>query len=402
MQRLWKALILTALVSGWGWMLSDAQVFAQYGINCPPPAWLGPACVPHLGGGEGSVLAPQILDSPEGTLYTAEWSDACQQGVVPNCGAVLAPTVMYPFSQSENATSDCGLSAAACRPASCWSGGIDLLWMRPRFDQNVAFIIDPPIGNRSVPFDYDSSLAPRVWLGWERDCGSGVRAGYFRFDDVAETERATAIPGATPVYVFVYGASGNLTRNAYGDLGETLVANHSLRIESLDLEFTKRFAWGTLQGIAGVGLRWAELEQHMRTDGFQAGGILEEAVTNDLMLAGIGPTVSLDISNRLWGTPLGWYGRGRGAFLSMQSDQQIYEMKNAGLNELVDIAKQREVISNFELGVGLQMNHRLETGIELLFRAGYEAHLWFDVGGPVDTHSTTSLEGVVFSLGARY
>jgi hypothetical protein len=175
-----------------------------------------------------------------------------------------------------------------------------------------------------------------------------------------------------------------------------------LRIESLDFEFTKRFSWGTLQGIGGVGVRWAELEQHMRTDGYQAGGILEEAVTNDLMLKGIGPTVSLDISNYFFGTPLGWYGRGRGAFLSMQSDQQIYEMKNAGANELVDIAEQREVIGNFELGVGLQMNHRLETGVELQFRGGYETHLWFDVGGPVDTHSTTSLEGVVFSLGARY
>jgi hypothetical protein len=51
--------------------------------------------------------------------------------------------------------------------ASAFYGGFEFLWMRANFDQNVALIIDPPVGNTAVAFDYDYELSPRSWLGWE-------------------------------------------------------------------------------------------------------------------------------------------------------------------------------------------------------------------------------------------
>ncbi len=110
-------------------------------------------------------------------------------------------------------------------------------------------IVDPPVGNTLVPFEYDYQLSPRAWLGWQSCNGLGFRATYFRFDESANREAVTAVAGATPVYLFVYGAGGNLSRNANANVGQTLVSNHSLKLGSLDLEATQFFRWRHSQAI---------------------------------------------------------------------------------------------------------------------------------------------------------
>lgn len=302
--------------------------------------------------------------------------------------------VMRPCEPAVRLVDTCGLRG--------FQGGVDFLWMRASFDQNVAMIIDPPVGNRLVPFDYEFSLRPRAWLSWQIECGRGVRASYFRFDEAARTESAAAVPGATPVYLFVSGAGGNLSRNAYADLGETLVSNHRLQIQSLDLEATQRTQWSSLTALVGFGLRLADMEQHLRADGYQPGGILEEAVTNDLSFVGAGPTVSLQVNRGFFAAPIGLYGNARGSLLVAHSEQQIYEMKNAGANELVDVAEQREVLTNLELGVGLQYSQCIHQRLAMYCRAGHETQVWFDAGGPVDSRSTMALDGFVFSVGTLY
>ncbi len=285
-------------------------------------------------------------------------------------------------------------------------GGVKLAWLRPTFDKNVAMIVDPPIGNTQTSFDNTFHLAPRAWLGWQDDSGNGFRASYFRFEHEAPTEAFTAVAGFTPVYLNIYGAGGNLTRNANANVGQTLVSDHSVLLQTLDFEATQPINWRTCTGICGVGVRVAEINQDLLANVYNPDNSLEEAVGNNLRVTGAGPTVSALLANRLGGHPFGGYIAGRSSLIIANSEQSIYEMKGAYTTELVDISNQRRMLGNFELGLGLQFarcvgratSHAARPPV-LFARAGYEAQLWLDVGGPIDADGALGLDGVSFALG---
>ncbi len=273
-------------------------------------------------------------------------------------------------------------------------GSFEAVALRATFDQNVAMIIDPIPGNVSVPFDYGYNFSPRVSLGLYRDGSGGFRASYWYFDSRAPSETATAVAGATPIYLFVYGSGGNLTRNAYADLGETLSTSHNFRLQAFDIEYVDNvnsFAW-LIQPSGGI--RIAEVKQHLRGDVFDNASVLQETVTNDLTLQGAGPTAALRANRFFNSSALGVYGNLRGSLLLCQSNQEIYEMKNAGANEVRDVVEHNEVITVFELGVGLQYSKLLSNGILTMASVGYEIQSWQDVGGPVDSSSTMGLDGI--------
>lgn len=336
-----------------------------------------PASMPATGGADGQL--PMWAVSP----YDAA-------GQIP-CG----PQYAYGPAMVGPATGAC----CAPLPVNRFYGGFEFLWMRAHFDQNVAMIIDPPVGNILVPFDYDFQFTPRTWLGWQGCDGGGFRATYWRFDSSAATESATAVPGAQPVYVFVYGAGGNLTRNAYGDPGETLVSNHSLTLQALDLEATQRFNLSALQCVVGAGVRLADMDQHMRGDIYDAGNALWEVVTNDLSFRGVGPTASLQLWRPLANTRLAGFSGMRGAVLYSETRQAIYEMKDAYVNEVQDVAEAHEMLSMGEMSIGLQYTHSLGQRAQVFARGSYEGQVWFDVGGPVDSHSTVGLDGIGLATG---
>ncbi|SMP59700.1 hypothetical protein SAMN06265222_106265 [Neorhodopirellula lusitana] len=286
--------------------------------------------------------------------------------------------------------------------ASGLYGGIEFLWMRASFDQNVALIIDPPVGNTLVPFDYSMDLTPRAWLGVQNCNGLGFRTTYFRFDDSAATESVTAVVGATPVYLYVYGAGGNLSRNANANVGQTLVSDHSLNLQAVDLEATQVFQFRQMRALLGLGIRIADMDQHLRGEVYNADGSLEEAVSNRLKFTGAGPTVSAQVTRCLGASPFSLYASGRASLLMADTEQRIYEMKGAYTTELEDIADQREVLGNFEMSLGLQYGQSIGRSAGLFVRAGYETQLWLDAGGPVNSHSSIGLDGVSFATGVNF
>jgi Legionella pneumophila major outer membrane protein precursor len=302
---------------------------------------------------------------------------------------------------------DCGIWQEDQRQISSafsegFFGGLELIWIRPNFDQNVAMIVDPPVGNTLVPFEYNYQLSPRVWLGWQSCEGTGFRATYFRFDESANSEAVTAVAGATPLYLVVHGAGGNLTRNANANLGQTLVSNHALELNSLDLEATQLLRMQRSRAIFGLGVRIADMKQTSRGDVFNPGGTLEETVRNDLEFAAAGPTVSAQLTRGMGASHFGIFAATRASLLVSETEQRIYEMKGAFTTELEDIAIQREVLGNLELGLGLQYEQPLGQSASLFVRTGYECQLWLDAGGPVDSHSTIGLNGITLGLGLDF
>ncbi|TWU48007.1 hypothetical protein Poly59_48510 [Rubripirellula reticaptiva] len=294
------------------------------------------------------------------------------------------------------------LCATPAARASQWIGGFEFLWMRANFDQNVALIIDPPVGNTLVPFEYDRQLSTRTWLGWQSKRGGGFRATYWEFDEQAGDESVTAVVGATPVFVFVYGAGNNLSRSAQAGVGQTLTSQHRLKLQAFDLEATQQFDWNSLRGTLSCGVRIADMEQLLRGDVVDGVGALQESIANDLTFQGAGPTVAMKVNRAIAASRLAMYGGMRGSLIMGETNQKIYEMKGAFTTELEDLATQREVITAFELALGLQWNQPIGRRCTTFARAGYECQTWIDAGGPVDSHSTISLDAIAFGLGMQF
>ncbi len=369
-----------------GWSCAGAQAY-----NFPSPLIATP------GNGINTTGFPEPLAYAANpcAVYSATGSLAPQTFAADPCAAYAAN------GYSANAWTSSGCVSAL--PARRFYGGFEFLWMRAHFDQNVAMIVDPPLGNTLTPFNYSANLTPRVWLGGQSAVsGAGLRATYWRFDEAAAEERATAVAGATPVYLFVYGAGGNLSRNAYADLGETLVSNHSLMLHTLDFEGTQQFSMASLQCLAGFGVRIAEMDQHLRGDVYDATNSLWEVVTNDLSFQGAGPTVSLQIQRCLGNSRLSVFNGLRGALLLSDAHQGIYEMKDGFANELIDVAEQTEVLSMGEMALGLQYWQPIGPRAQIFVRGNYECQAWFDVGGPVDSHSTVAFSGIGLATGMLY
>ena len=146
----------------------------------------------------------------------------------------------------------------------------------------------------------------------------------------------------------------------------------------------------------------ADVEQTASGEVFNAGGTLEEVVRNDLALAAAGPTLSAQLTRGIGDSNFGIFAATRASLLVSETEQRIYEMKGAYTTELEDIAIQREILGNLELGLGLQYQQAIGQSASMFVRTGYECQLWLDAGGPVDSHSTIGLDGITLALGLHY
>ncbi|MDH3719669.1 MAG: Lpg1974 family pore-forming outer membrane protein [Planctomycetota bacterium] len=307
---------------------------------------------------------------------------------------------------AENIGCVAGCDAVGCADIDCEScfgcgfyGGFAFVWMRPRFDQNAAIVIDPVPGNTVVPFSYDREITPRAWFGYQNAEGGGLRVRYWEFDAAANTEVYSPIPAATPAFLFVYGASGNLARNAFADVGETMTSDHALELTTIDLEATQRFHWHNIDLLAGLGLRYAQMDQVGQAIVTDGAGALSESVHNDHDFEGIGPMISLEIVRPLLSDRFSIYGSLRGSILLGDASQRITEVKNGGADMVTDVVNQDDILSIGEIELGLQFSRPWGDSAVVFIRGGYEGQVWWGAGGPTDTASNLGLDGVSLSLG---
>jgi len=326
----------------------------------------------------------------------------------------------------------------ACAPVTCAPapqplgiyGGFDFLFIRPHFDNNVAFVIDPPSGNTLQTYDYDYEFSPRAYLGWQDQCsGFGLRFGFWNFDADAGPYSATSYAVFEPIFVNVQGASGNLFRAATAEfdagVSQTLTAQHELELQVYDLEMTQAFCARGWNFLGGVGVRFANIDQLMHAEARRdSDNELLAVVSNDLSVEGVGPTVSLQAFRPLGKSRFSAFGGVRGSLLLADTQQSIYNGyygnwdNDAGPDgipgngddvvtpdtyaTLTDRADQSEVITNFELQLGVQYQLPITSRCDLILRSAYETQTWFDVGGPVDSHSTLSFDGISFMTGLMF
>jgi Legionella pneumophila major outer membrane protein precursor len=286
-----------------------------------------------------------------------------------------------------------------CFEGGCF-GGIEFAFLRPRFADNTAIVVDPPPDDNFVlPFDYDFETTPRVWLGHVNCDGFGWQARYWRFDGEGDTRSFSPTADAPLASVFVFGAGGNISRNAFAGIGETLTVSHDLEIDVFDLEAVQRWQWRRMLLMGSFGARYVRMDQDFLATAITAAGVLDEMVDHQHSFEGFGPVVGLQLTRPLGDSNFGVYGNVRGSILFGDQDQSITEVKMAGAAVGRDTHSGDEVMAIGEIGFGVQYAHVSCSGALRFVRLGYESQIWWDAGGPINTDGNMGLEGFALAFG---
>lgn len=299
------------------------------------------------------------------------------------------------------ATSPCGVCSACCRPHGFYAGGA-LVWMKPHFEDNIAVHSLQAANNqsftRAFPFDYDYDPASRVWLGYVNEAGLGVRGNYFQYD-----HSAPQIAIFNPAAGFTMTASaGNLPQtigavNTQPNVGDTMVANQRLDLETVDLEATKRIYAGRTSLVFAGGARYAKMRQFYHVDGFNAAGTRTSLLDHNLAFDGVGPTVALDLHRPVGFGGLALFGSARGSILFGETNQTIVAASTTTSG--LETRTEQEVLGIFEVRLGPEWAYTLADGSRFYTRGTVDAQLWQNAGSSTNDAADLGLIGFGFEIG---
>jgi hypothetical protein len=205
---------------------------------------------------------------------------------------------------------------STCCNSYCFEAGFAAVFLRPHFDNNVAYqFVDVPAANvvSAQPFNYDFEIAPRTWLAWTGPTGLGLRTSYFGFDHSASRTDVAPAAGGSSIILDPQSAFGVSLPFVGGD---TVAASHSLDVNVLDLEATQTAWLGEWELLGSFGVRYASFEQdYLLTVNAGPGGVL----ASGYQFNGIGPTVAFEMY-RSFGSAWTLFSVARGSILFGESD----------------------------------------------------------------------------------
>ena len=143
-----------------------------------------------------AIVQPEvaILDDNEGAGCDGD----CEGAAAFNAGCCDAVAICD--------EGECGI----CMPRACWTAGVEAVFLKPQFENNVAFTVIAADGASfetfsDTEFNYDLELTPRVWIG--RGVGDGIdwRATWWQID---HNSRLRARQPAIPLSVRLFRCSG--------------------------------------------------------------------------------------------------------------------------------------------------------------------------------------------------
>lgn len=214
----------------------------------------------------------------------------------------------------------CGAAAGGCY------AGIELTYLKPYHEHNTAYNEQDSLGTDSEFFSenyqYDNELSPRVFVGWENCCGTGLAVTWWHFDHDASPLDVTPITSsvvATPIFG-ESNAISSTTANAGrglaidGDPTQTMAMRTGLEAYTIDLEGTKTNSFCCWDLGVSCGLRYARIEQSTFANVNDVPDGQIGQLSYNQSFEGFGPTLSLYAFRPLSCT-CGVFGKARGSVL---------------------------------------------------------------------------------------
>jgi len=286
----------------------------------------------------------------------------------------------------------------SCPPRARFFAGFEATFVKPRFENNTAFSVMEADGAsfesfRDTEFDYDLDFAPRVFLGWQRNDGVGMRVTWWQFDQ--EAAIASANPPAN--------GFGAISHPTFGDVDissviptDTFSASSDLSAYTIDLEATKQTSFSNWDLGVGSGIRFARTEQSYRAQLRDTNNVLRGQIDYRNSLEGFGPTISLD-AYRPFSSQSGIFCKARGSVLFGDGESQLTAIEDADLTTPFNTTRttsRDDLLSISEVKVGYRWKARKGRGqvFRPFFSVAMEGQIWNGVG------NATSEEGTLFGF----
>jgi hypothetical protein len=185
-----------------------------------------------------------------------------------------------------------------------WAIGYELVLVKPRFENNVAFTLMESDGANAdtfteMEFDYDRDPTTRVWMSYELAGGLGCRASYWHMNELPTT--VSASPPANGFGFILHPEFGDIDITT-NDPTDVFTASSTVEVFAVDLEMTRSLALGSWSAMLSGGMRYAEIEQSYIAQRREDDGTLLGEIDFAHHLKGIGPTVALRADRSLIGT----------------------------------------------------------------------------------------------------
>jgi hypothetical protein len=311
-----------------------------------------------------------------------------------------------------------------------FTASLGLYFVKPHFDQNPAFlhtathgatlggVPTTTLGNDVEEFGYELAVAPRFWLGYVTDCGLGVRAGYFRYEQSARPLDATN-PGLTPgggtvssiTSPLLLGAETGVasltifsSKGAALDLpgADSLAFMSKLRLETAQLEITQEMAIGRWAFLLAGGLEYAYLSQNYKAYRSAADG------TQDSLFAGhnfegIGPGVTMEVRRPLGIPGLSLYGSGRGSVLFGRGKHTAMQTTVTVANTISQQAHaaRDDLMPKLEGEVGAEWTRDLGHA-RLVIQSAIVGQAYFGGGNGISENGNLGLVGLQVTAGFHF
>jgi hypothetical protein len=292
--------------------------------------------------------------------------------------------------------------------------GAGIYFVQPTWEGNVAFTrltTIPPVGlgqtiqnAQSTDFRFNTFVAPRLFAGYDNECGLGVRVSWWRFDQSAEHSfEVPFVAGATTVVSGagnVPGTSSNFSPvNGFllndGEK-DVLAFRNRLVFDVWDFDVSQRFGDDCWSLTVGAGIRYAYIEQTYDGIATRAnqqfpaapGGVInsrEVHIRNLVNLAG--PDLFLDGKRSIGNHGLAVYGNVRGGYLIghgsyTQSSSSTIAPPALGFIPVRSdqIDRNRAGLPFLEAELGLEWHGRAIGRVQPFVRVGIVSQSWFGLG----------------------
>jgi hypothetical protein len=351
---------------------------------------------------------------------------------------VVAEQNLSPVPPVETRVQVDGPGAFAADDASerLWGGhflaGAGVYFVKPYFQNNPAFFARTTTSTfgpntdtfvtstTQYDFCWDLNATPVVWLGYVSECGWGVRARWWLFDQ----ERAFSVVGDRNTTIFSAAPAGLSIPSFFVIPNAPMSLSSNLRLDVWDFEAIRETEVGRWGLLFSAGFRYAHLSQNYRA--FQAfqgefnppPGVLipsfslheVDRLSSGHNFNGAGPTLALEAKRPLGNSGFALFANLRGAMLFGESKRQVdlvtqtgpfgqTTFTSVGISDVHSVRDTVLPVAELEMGVEYS---RTWGAVRPFLRTGLVAQTWFDAGSASSLAGDLGFLGLSVTAGLNY
>lgn len=309
------------------------------------------------------------------------------------------PYDMGPGSYGVEGCGDCcdAVGCGSCTPAARFYATFEAVFVKPRYESNVAFTVMESNGTSTESFterefDYDLEFSPRVYVGWRHCDGIGFRAGWWQFDHAAAPMEAS--PAAN--------GFGRIIPPQFGDIDistnvptDVFAASTTLNAYAIDIEATKETEFCSWNFGVGGGIRYAYVEQGYLAQTSDASGDALGAIDYRQTIEGFGPTISAHAVRPI-NCQTALFCKARGSLLFGDGESSLTAGEDLDLTTPFTTTRttsRDDLLTIAEIQLGLQWHSNYYHVYQPFFSVAMEGQVWDGAG------TATSEEGALGFFG---